>query len=288
MNTGIKGTTKLYAVIGNPIEHSFSPMIHNRIFKTLRQDAVYIPLKIEEEHLAESIPMLRNCFEGFNVTIPHKQKIIPYLDEMDADAERYGAVNTVKVKDGKLIGYNTDGYGFIKGLEMEGVLLKDQPVLLLGAGGAARVAAFELLQKGALLTIANRNIQRAQKLKEELIQNENSSKTEICRLDEINQGYVCIVNATPAGMSPYEEEIPVSVEVIRKSRVIYDLIYNPYRTKLLQIAQQYGCKVINGFSMLFYQAVKAQKIWLESQKIEEENFQSIYQEIEILLRRDSQ
>jgi len=287
MHVEIKGTTKLYAVIGNPIEHSFSPMIHNRIFATLGQDAVYIPLKIEEEHLAESIPMLRNCFEGFNVTIPHKQKIIPYLDEMDASAKRYGAVNTVKVKDRKLIGYNTDGYGFIKGLEMEGVVLKDQPVLLLGAGGAARMAAYELLQKGARLTIANRNVQRAQELKEELTQNGNPSEIKVCGLDGIDQGYVCMVNATPVGMFPYEEEVPVSVEVIKKSNVIYDLIYNPYHTKLLKMAQHHGCKVINGFPMLFYQAVKAQKIWLGDQKIREEDFQSIYQEIENHLRRGS-
>ncbi len=286
MDKGIKGNTKIYAVIGNPIEHSFSPVIHNSIFEKIKENAVYIPLKIEEEHLKQSIFLLRNCFKGFNVTIPHKQKILPYMDDLDENAKIYGAVNTVKVKDKKLIGYNTDGYGFIKSLEMEGALLQDQPVLLLGAGGAARVAAFELLKKGARLTIANRNIQRANMLKKELIESLNIPQIKTCKLEEIHDEYLCIVNATPVGMFPYEDDIPVSVEVIKNSKIVYDMIYNPYRTKLLQTAEHYGCKVINGFSMLFYQAVRAQEIWLEKKALSKTVLNTVYQGIKSSLKGD--
>jgi len=282
LNRRIKGNTKLFAVIGDPISHSISPEIHNTIFDRIQANNIYIPLKIKASELEQYIPVLRNNFAGFNVTIPHKQRIISYLDDLDERAKFYGAVNTVKVVDGRLIGYNTDGYGFIKSLEAEGIDITGKKVLLIGAGGAARVAAFEILQKGAFLTIANRTLEKAQNLKQELVSLLGIDRIDVCRLDEVDKGYFCIVNATPVGMWPEVDEMPIRDKVLKGAKVVYDMVYNPYRTKLLQYAEEYGCKGINGFPMLFYQAVKAQEIWAD-RYIGKELLFPIYEEIEAYL-----
>ncbi|MBF8984438.1 shikimate dehydrogenase [Lutibacter sp. B2] len=277
MNNRIKGSTKLYAVIGDPIEHSLSPEIHNTVFDHKKENSIYIPLGIKEEELEKNIYMLRNNFLGFNVTKPHKQKIMKYIDQLDDRARVYNAVNTVKVVDGKLIGYNTDGYGFSKSIE--NVHLKKKRALLLGAGGAASVVAYEILQKGAYITIANRNIEKAKILKEQLLAYDSSFTIEVSKIEDLKAEYYFIVNATPIGMNPKSEELPVSLHIIKNASVAYDLIYNPNRTKFLKIAEEHGCKIINGFSMLFYQAIKAQEIWNEK-IIKKDIESSIYKEIE--------
>lgn len=279
MNDRVKGNTKIYGVIGNPIEHSLSPEIHNSIFDKNHYNYIYIPLKIREEDLSDSIYTLKNNFQGFNITIPHKEKIIPYLDEVDREAQLYGAVNTVKVINGKMIGYNTDGYGFIKGFEMEGIDIKGKKVLLLGAGGAAKVAAYEILKKGAFLTIANRNREKAKRLKDQLISTTGIDKINICGIEDISGKYFCIVNATPIGMYPKIDEIPIDKGILEDVSVVYDMIYNPYETKLLRTAKEYGCKRMNGFSMLFYQALRAQEIWMDKD-FDEKSFIKIYKEVE--------
>lgn len=278
MYTRIKGDTKLYGVIGDPIDHSLSPEIHNSIFNRLKDNCIYIPLRIKTSHLEESIPVLRNNFRGFNVTIPHKEKIIPYLDEIDEKAKGYGAVNTVEVVDGKFIGYNTDGYGFMKSLIIEGIHVKEQSILLVGAGGAARVIAFELLQQGAFLTITNRNIHKAEKLKEELSVFFDEKRIKVCSMQDDIGGNFGVVHATPVGMYPNMDAIPIDETALKGVQFVYDLIYNPYQTKLLSIAKNNGSKYINGFSMLFHQAVKAQEIW-RKRALAQDGLENLYEEI---------
>jgi shikimate dehydrogenase len=261
MNSRVTGKTKLFASIGDPVEHSLSPEIHNSIFDLNNLNNVHLPIKITTENLEKYIIVLRNNFTGLSVTKPHKQKIIPYLDELDEEAKWYGAVNAIKVENGKMIGYNTDGHGFVRALESEGIDITGKKVLLIGAGGAASVVANELLKLGADLTISNRTIKKAEELKERLATRWDSERIKICKVDDLQSGYYGIVNATSVGMYPEINGMPIKEDVLKGASFVFDLIYNPYHTQLLQKAQAYGCKCINGFSMLFYQAVKAQEIW---------------------------
>ena len=284
----INSKTKLYAVIGDPISHSLSPDIHNRIFKELNVDKTYLALKIPPSGLMEALSVLRHNFAGFNITIPHKEAIIPYLDEIDESAKIYGAVNTVKIEDGKLRGYNTDGYGFIKSIDTSGMNIEGKRVLMMGSGGAARVIAFELLNKGCHLTIANRNLDKANKLKMELLESSCNRNIIVTKPTELNKDYFCIVNTTPLGMAPLEKETPIlDKSILKGATIVYDLIYNPFKTVLLEDAEEEGCIILNGFSMLFYQAIKAQEIW-HNDTLEGKLTEKVYRQVEESFIRTSQ
>ncbi|WP_051569085.1 shikimate dehydrogenase [Alkaliphilus transvaalensis] len=259
----VTGKTKLYAVIGDPISHSLSPQIHNRLFAELKTDRMYVSLRIPSEELKSSVELLRNNFHGFNVTIPHKEAIIPLLDELDERAKIYGAVNTVKIEKGRLKGYNTDGYGFIKSLDSLDLKYHNKKALVLGAGGAARVIAYELVLKGCIVTIANRSEGKALCIKGD-IERATGIEINVISLSDVQDKYDFIVNTTPVGMSAMADRMPVGEHVLNKAELVYDLIYNPSPTKLLKMAERYNCRTEDGFSMLFYQAVKAQEIWLEN------------------------
>lgn len=261
MNFRIKGDTNLFASIGDPVFHSLSPQIHNSIFDLNNLNNVHLPLKITEENLEKYMVILRNNFTGLSVTKPHKQSIIPFLDHVDEDARRYNAVNTVIIKEGLMTGYNTDGYGFVRSLELNDIDINNKDILLIGSGGAAGVLSFELLKLGGNLTISNRTIEKARELKAELCKFWDHNKIKVCEIEELQSGYFGIVNATPVGMAPNIDEMVIREDVLKGTNFVFDLIYNPKTTKLLECAGKYGCKCINGFSMLFYQAVKAQEIW---------------------------
>ncbi len=284
MECFLNSKTELYAVIGDPISHSLSPDIHNRIYKRLKEDKAYLAMRIPPSELKASIDLLRNNFKGFNVTIPHKEAIIPYLDELDTTAEIYGAVNTVRVENGRLKGYNTDGYGFIMAMEAEGFKVEGKKVLLLGAGGAARVVAHELLNKGCHLTIANRSEEKRERLKAELLAHSSNKHIITCSPSELKEGYYCIVNTTPVGMAPLEQQLPLeNLEILKASEVVFDLIYNPYKTLLLKAAEEAGCRVLNGFSMLYYQGIKAQEHW-RGAVLPNKIAQEIFVELENMLK----
>lgn len=264
MKTDVTDKTKLYAVIGDPIAHSLSPIFQNYLLELKNINAIYIPLKVTADTLGDSLKLLRNNFEGFNVTIPHKQNIMQYLDEIDPSAIEYSAVNTVKVIDNKLIGYNTDGIGFIKSIENVNVNLKGKKVLLLGAGGAAKVIASEIIKLGGNLTIANRNIERGMQLKNRL---EKSYSTPVITVTpkESDTPFDIIINSTSVGMYPNVDESPINQDVLRGAELVYDVIYNPPETKLLKLGSKFGAKTINGLSMLIYQGLKSFEIWTEEQ-----------------------
>lgn len=260
MDTSFTSATKLYALLGSPVKHSISPVIHNSCFTVQQLPCKYLALNISPDYLAQTIPLLRENFQGFNVTIPHKQAIMAHLDEIQEQALLCGAVNTVKNEGGRLIGYNTDGAGFMKAFDMYGMKVAGKKVLLLGAGGGARAVLYELLQQGCHVTVANRSTERAELLKQHLA-GIGTGRITVWPEQPVTGNFNILVNTTPVGMTPHVDAMPIAPEILNQVEVVYDLIYNPYETRLLYEAGQRGCQIINGFPMLFYQALEANRIW---------------------------
>lgn len=255
---------KLYGVIGHPIAQSWSPVIHNQLFQ-LRgcPERLYIALHITPEQLGSAVDVLRANFQGFNVTIPHKRTVIPYLDELTGAARRCGAVNTVHCRNGRLIGHNTDGLGFTAGWKMMGWDIAGCAALLLGAGGAARVVAYELAELGCSIVIGNRTFAKACALAQEVQREFPKLRITAASLDDMpREGFRLVVNATPVGMGDLAGQSPVDLTRFAGVEYVYDLIYNPPQTELLRQAQELGLKVLNGLPMLVYQAARAQEFWL--------------------------
>jgi len=276
MDTSITGQTQLYTLVGCPVSHSISPVIQNSIFAEKQLNSKYITLKIMPEKLRESVAILRDNFKGFNVTIPHKQTIMEYLDVIDTKALLCGAVNTVKNEEGRLIGFSTDGYGFMKAFECLNIDITHKDILLIGAGGAARAVLCELLQNHCRVTIFNRTLSKAKLLQEELSDHFPGPLTVINEWDQLQAHYDCLVNSTPIGMYPHIDKSPIAEQYLSRFDIVYDLVYNPHQTKLLIDAKRYGCTIINGLPMLFYQAVEANRIWTGS-SLAEQKGQEIYE-----------
>lgn len=246
-----------YGLIGYPLGHSLSSVIHNELFKISSHNASYKLIEIPLNELNSHIADLKRL-NGFNVTIPYKTDIIQQLDALSEKAELFGAVNTVKCSD-KCVGYNTDCTGFTSAAAGAGMEL-GKKVLLLGAGGVARMIACEAVISGAELTVAVRNKQKALTLIKE-IADKLKKEVNLCSFEEISGEYDLLVNGTPVGMFPNTETCPVNENVIKNCKSVFDTIYNPSKTKLLQIAEKNGLKVSNGLSMLVRQAAAAHEIW---------------------------
>ncbi|NLJ80040.1 MAG: shikimate dehydrogenase [Firmicutes bacterium] len=254
---------KIYAVIGTPLSHSLSPRLHQAVFKRLGLPYLYIPWEVKQGQLKCALDMFRQNLAGFNVTAPHKEDIIPFLDGLDFSAELYGAVNTVKNEAGRLLGYNTDGAGFLEGLKQVQYEIGGKEVLILGAGGAAQTIAFELAHQGCSLTIANRTADRAQRLALRLERKFPGLKAGAVGLSRIpRKKYDCVLNATSLGRGELGGETPLHSQYLGQAELVYDLNYNPAQSKLLQLGQIMGAKTINGLPMLIYQGLKAEEIWL--------------------------
>ncbi len=249
-----------YAVLGHPVAHSLSPEIQNSFFELTGYNGVYHAFDVEPDELGEIIPFLKKYFCGFNLTIPFKEKIIPYLDYIDDVAKKSGSVNTVAVRRGKLYGYSTDGVGLSGAFAKEGVTLKEKSVLLIGSGGVARAALFEALRNSCSVCIAARNKGAASALAADAKTFFDIS-VNVCGLDEINGHFDIMINCTPVGMHPNTEGIPVTAETIEKCSVVFDTVYSPRNTKLLQTAQSLGKKTIGGINMLVLQGIASQEIW---------------------------
>ena len=252
----IDGETRLYGIIGNPVRHTLSPVIHNRAFKRMGLNAVY--LAFEVCRLESTVEGIRGLgIQGVSVTIPFKMDVIPYLDEIDTMAARIKAVNTVTNKGGRLIGHNTDWKGALAALEAK-VDLSGKRVYLFGAGGAARAVAFGLKESGARITVFNRSAERARELANELgcLHQPLSSIGEASGLDAD-----LLINATSAGMHPNDGESPVPKRILKKGMAVMDLVYSPLRTRLLREAEQQGCQTIDGLEMLAHQGAAQLEIW---------------------------
>jgi shikimate dehydrogenase len=254
---------KLFAVLGNPIGHSMSPLMHNDLFSYYQIDAHYLPFQVRAEDLEDAVKGLRAIgVGGFNVTVPHKSSIIPFLDEVDPLAKSIGAVNTVVNQGGKLIGYNTDGPGFLKGLTACYPSIKGKKVLVIGAGGAARAIYFTLAKEKPLtLDIANRTPNNALSLIKECPYSVVSHAYSLEEAGKQLVEYDLIVQTTSIGMSPNTSELPISVNEIKKESMVCDIIYNPLETKFLQMAKQHGAQIQNGIEMFVYQGALAFEIW---------------------------
>lgn len=262
MSSSNTNIVKTYCIIGDPVDHSLSPAMHNAVFKTLNLNCTYIAFRVKEDELEAAIQSLRDTkIAGFNVTMPHKIAAMKFLDELDETCHKINAVNTVNSEDGRLKGYNTDMDGFIQPLKRRKISLAGKTILLMGAGGAARavLTALATEQVGRLI-IANRNIARARDVAEHA--KKMNLDCELISLDDapkFSGKTDLIVNATPMGMA--REPSIIKPEDIRRDSIVYDLVYRPMETGLIQSAQKAGATVVYGYEMLVEQGAKSFEIW---------------------------
>jgi len=256
---------KTFCIIGDPIDHSLSPAIHNAAFNTLGLNCSYIAFRVQEDQLKNSLDSLRAIkIDGFNVTMPHKVKVLDYVDRKDNTVQLVGAANTVNNENGKFCAYNTDVIGFIKPLHERKVDFNGFEVFILGAGGAARAIAVGLSgEKGIRnINIYNWNTERAVKLSN-IVKKMGLESTIISKDDIQNTASKCnlIINATPLGMN--NEKSLIKSSSIRKEAIVYDIVYKPIITNLVENAKIAGAEIIYGYEMLLEQATASFKIWLQ-------------------------
>ena len=258
----INSHTKLYSIFGNPVRHSLSPIMQNAAFRSSGINAVYLAFELQNIKEAISSMKALNIY-GASVTIPFKREAIKYLDEIDPLAHQIGSVNTLKNANGKIIGYNTDGYGALSSLTQNSVEIQGSNVLILGNGGSARAIAFALLNEDANITIAGRNVNRILTLINDL--REMSTNVEYTLIKDISvelaKGIDVIINTTPVGMKPNIDSLPIDKNLILKEHTVFDIVYSPNTTKLLQIGKSKGCRTIHGIEMLVHQGAKQFEIW---------------------------
>lgn len=261
-----------FCVIGYPIQHSLSPRIHNRAFRKLGILARYEAISVRPRDLGSFIRKFRKNFTGANVTIPHKEKILRYLDALSPEARAIGAVNTIVNRGGKLIGYNTDVFGAMEALgkiksatqKSKVKFLKEEKVIVLGAGGAARAVIYGLKKAGAKVIILNRTLSRAKKLAREF----HCSTVIASMAKQSIQEADIIINATSVGMWPKVSQTPLPeffaywrLAFDRPRSIAMDIVYRPRMTKFLRDAQKAGCKIITGDKMFLAQAAKSFELW---------------------------
>ncbi|WHX99390.1 shikimate dehydrogenase [Neobacillus sp. DY30] len=254
---------KLFAVLGDPIGHSMSPIMLNDVLTNNNIDAHYHPFKVSPEDLEIAIKGLKAIgIAGFNVTIPHKSAIIPFLDDIDELALRIGAVNTVVNDNGKLVGYNTDGYGFIKGLEPYISSFSNKKVLVIGAGGAARAIYFTMAKMNPLaIDITNRTLMKAKELIQACPFESNSKPLSLKDAEAHLNEYDVVIQTTMIGMYPNVSETPISLKNLNNQALVCDIVYNPLETQFLLEARQKGATVQNGVEMFVYQGALAFEKW---------------------------
>ncbi|CCO08863.1 shikimate dehydrogenase [Desulforamulus hydrothermalis] len=265
----INGKTKVCGLFGWPVEHSFSPAMHNAAYAGLGLNWVYVPYSVPPNCLRQAVEGMRALgLAGANVTVPHKQSIIPLLDKVDTAARIMGAVNTVRLEQGKLVGYNTDGPGFIQFLAAEANFSpQGKRVLLVGAGGAARAVAVALAGAGAAaIYITNRTPEKAEQLARDVAQ-AGQLTTRVLPWGRQLPGTVVaevdlVIQTTPLGMGARSDQVPeFPFTALQPGQLVCDLIYNPNRTLFLQMAAARGATVFNGLGMLLYQGVLAFELW---------------------------
>jgi len=285
MKKTINAKTNLIGIIGNPVGHSLSPLIHNHLFDLLDLNFVYLAFEVKPELLQDAVYGIAALgARGFNVTVPYKEKIMPLLDHVEKNAQIIGAVNTVLIEKGRTMGYNTDVAGFKRSISEAGFCAAGKTVTVLGAGGAARSAIIGLIELGAKeVNIINRNEKRTQAI----IDCYNANGINNIKNISVKDSYVAIrkseliVNATSVGMKGYlTNETPIPPEYFSAGMWVCDLVYNPIETMFLSEAKKRGCNIINGLHMLVHQGADAFKIWTKidppREKIKELLLKSIF------------
>jgi shikimate dehydrogenase len=251
-------------IVGYPVEHSMSPAMHNAAFKALGLDAEYRLASVEPGQLGTFIEKLREPdVLGASVTIPHKVEVMRHLDHVDETAHAIGAVNTIVHGEGRLTGYNTDATGGVKALTEEYGSLEGSSVTILGAGGASRAITYQVSRVECVVTVLNRSVERARKLVDDL---RPTASAELLygglnRLPGVIEDTDVLINTTPVGMSPNTSDSPVPEGLLHGGLFVYDVIYNPIKTKLLKDAEAKGAGTLSGVKMLAYQGAEAFRMW---------------------------
>ncbi|WP_099190376.1 shikimate dehydrogenase [Tepidibacter mesophilus] len=263
----INGSTKLTCLIGRPVEHSFSPSIHNCLFEKYNINSKYMCFDVDKEDLNDAVDAIKALkMNGANVTVPHKVDIINYLDDIDINAKLIGAVNTIKNDNGRLIGYNTDGVGFVNSVIRKGYKIQDKNIMIIGAGGAARSIAVEIANNNAKsIEIRNRTLNKAESISNIIKENFKSivktgdiniTKEDLANID-------ILINTTSLGMSPniYQNPIDETIKV-DKDILVCDIVYNPKETRFLKWAKDNDLDTLGGIDMLINQGLEAFYIWI--------------------------
>lgn len=249
--TQINGKTQLACIIGDPVYHSLSPIMHNSAYQSLGLNWVYVAFRVKKENLQSAVMGIKSLgIRGVSVTIPHKVAVLSLLDSLDAVAEKIGAINTIVNQNGKLYGYNTDWEGAMLALK-EKTRIQGKKVVLIGAGGAGRAIAFGLKKEGAEVTILNRTVEKAKNLAKEI----DAKFGGLEDLEVIKESDI-VVNATSVGMHPKHHECIVPKELLHSNLTVFDIVYTPKETELLKRAKEKGAKIVYGYKMLLYQAVR--------------------------------
>ncbi len=262
----ISGKTRVCGVIGNPIEHTLSPAMHNAAFEHLKLDYVFLAFKVKATEVENAIRGMRGLgIHGLNVTMPHKTAVIDYLDEVDETAKFLGSVNTILNEDGRLRGFSTDGAGALNALQENGVNPRGKKLLLLGAGGAAKAIAFALAKEVEELVLLNRTPEKTKALTEALsseLGKKVTGETLTPRAIQKNmQDADILINATSVGMHPHVGQSLVAPQWLKPDLTVMDIVYNPTETKLAKDAKAAGARVISGVEMLIYQGATSFEIW---------------------------
>ncbi|MFK3938442.1 shikimate dehydrogenase [Alkalihalobacillus sp. NPDC078783] len=255
---------KVFGLLGHPIGHSMSPIMHEAAYKDMSLEATYVGFDVTPDQLENAVKGIRSLgISGCNVTIPHKVEVMKYLDEIDEEARQIGAVNTIVNVDGYLKGFNTDGRGYIQSLLTVAEGLRDQTILVIGAGGAARaVVAALAAHHPSEIVIANRTEEKAQRLAEMFAGTKVSVQVSSIHEAEERLGkFSIIINTTSVGMSPHVTEQPISLQNLARGSVVSDLIYNPIETTLLKEAKQKKAHTLNGVGMFVQQGALSIKHW---------------------------
>jgi len=263
--------TVMYGVFGDPVKHSKSPLMLNRAFQERGINAAYTAFHVTPEKLESAVLGIRALgFGGVNVTIPHKLEVMRYLDHIDEDARTMGAVNTIVNRDGQLIGYNTDGIGYVRSLKEEtGFQVQGSKLLLIGAGGAARGVAYALAKESpAMIYIVNRSKDRAEQLSKDISRMVECVSVDLSELNDVPQ-VDFMVNTTSVGMYPHIDELPIDPIWMKRwidsHTIVSDLVYNPLQTRFLRTATEMGARDHSGLGMFVYQGAYAFEYWTGQQ-----------------------
>jgi len=262
----ITANTNFICIIGHPIEHSLSPIMHNALFQDFKLDYAYLSFDVHPDNLKAAFEGIRALnIKGANVTIPHKEDSLKYMDDLELSVKKIGALNTVKNENGKLIGRNTDVLGAKKALEDAKFDLKQKKVMVLGAGGAARAVIYAIKDEINELIIINRTYKKAKALAEE-IKKDNTIKIEAHEYNQhsitnLVQSIDILINTTPVGMYPDIKTSPLPKQALHERLCVFDVIYNPLKTQLLKDASSKGCKILGGLDMLINQGALAFEWW---------------------------
>lgn len=280
----INGRTRTCGLIGNPVEHTLSPLIHNTLAARLGQELVYVPFHVEQGRLAEAVKGAEALnILGMNVTVPYKSEVMACLAKVDDLARNIGAVNTLVRTEGGYKGYNTDMEGLYRAMQSEGIRIEGEQIILLGAGGAARAVAWLCAAKGAeRVYLLNRTLDRAETVAAEVNTSagrEAVRPMKLAEYEQIPEGKYLAIQGTSVGLSPNDEDVVIAdAAFYEKVHTGFDLIYNPWETKFMRLVKAHGGRAYNGLKMLLYQGIIAYELW-NGVKVSEKDAQIVYERL---------